>query len=404
MVYWNIAYILNMENASYVIKENIDSGFLWKGKRLFLGSLDIELTERCNNNCVHCYINLSATDLAAKKRELSTIQIKEILKEAVSLGCLTVRFTGGEPLLREDFEELYVFARKQGLRVFLFTNITLITPHLAEVFARIPLLEKIEITVYGMKKKSYEAATRTAGSFEAAWRGINLLLEKKIPFVVKSALLPSNKDEIEEFEEWAKGIPWMDKPPSYSMFFDLRCRRDGKKNELIKILRLKPEEGLKILTRRKDEYIKGMQEFCSKFMRPAGDKLFSCGSGIGGGCVDAYGYFQPCMMLRHSDCIYDLKKGSLKDALENFFPKVRQIKAVNADYLARCARCFLKGLCEQCPARSWMEHGTLDTPVEYCCEIAHTQARFLGLVKEDEMAWEVKGWKKRIREFTGKKD
>ena len=60
----------------------------------------------------------------------------------------------------------------------------------------------------------------------------------------------------------------------------------------------------------------------------------------------------------------------------------------------RC--CFLKGLCEQCPAKSWMEHGTLDTPVKYFCEIAHAQAEFLGLLEENEKAWEIKDWKKRM--------
>ena len=157
-----------------------------------------------------------------------------------------------------------------------------------------PPLEKIEVTVYGMKKNSYEAATRVPGSYEAAWRGINLLLEKKIPFVVKGALLPSNKNEMPEFKSWAETIPWMDKPPSYSMFFDLRCRRDGQKNQAIKSLRLSAEEGLKILTRDEDGYIKGMKEFCSKFMRPSGDKIFACGAGNCGGCVDAYGKFQLC--------------------------------------------------------------------------------------------------------------
>jgi MoaA/NifB/PqqE/SkfB family radical SAM enzyme len=280
---------------------------------------------------------------------------------------------------------LYVFARKSGLKVLIFTNATLITPHLAGLFNRISPLEKIEVTVYGMKKSSYEAVTRTSGSFETAWRGIKLLLEKKIPFVVKGAMLPSNKDEIEEFEEWASNIPWMDKPPSYSMFFDLRCRRDGNKNELIKKLRLSPKEGLGMLTRRKDKYLKNMREFCSKFMRPPGDKLFSCSSGRGG-CVDAYGVFQPCMLLRHKDCVYDLKKGSLKDALEVFFPKLSEI-------------CFLKGLCEQCPAKSWMEYGDLDTPVEYLCQVAHEQARFLGLIERGEKAWEVNGWKDRVNKF-----
>jgi len=387
-----------MANESYVTKEKINKVSFWKDSKPLLSRLDIELTERCNNNCIHCCINLPEDDLVAKKKELATGQIKNILKEAVLLGCLSVRFTGGEPLLRGDFEELYVFARKLGLKVLIFTNATLINAHLAELFSHIRPLKEIEVSVYGMKQESYEGVTRTPGSYAAAWRGINLLLEYKVPFVVKGALLPQNKDEIDEFEAWTATIPWMDKPPSYSMFFDLRCRRDGQKNELIKKLRLAPEEGLKILARNKDKYLKEMKEFCSKFMRPSGDKLFSCGSGTGGGCVDAYGFLQPCMMLRHPETVYDLKKGSLKDALTNFFPKLRETKAANSEYLARCAKCFLKGLCEQCPAKSWMEHGTLDTPVEYLCEIAHTQARYLGLLKENEKAWEVNEWQARIKE------
>lgn len=393
-----------MKNKSYVIKQRIDKSFLWKTNKPVLGKLDMELTERCNNNCIHCCINLPAGDADAKKRELSAGEIKKILKEAASLGCMTVRYTGGEPLLREDFEELYIYARKLGLKVLLFTNATLITPHLADLFSRIPPLEKIEVTVYGMKKKSYEAVTRVSGSYEAAFRGMKLLLERKIPFVVKSAFLPPNKDEIKEFESWAASIPWMDKPPSYSMFFDLRRRRNDVKSLSIKKLRPLPEEGLKVLARRQEEYIKDMQRFCAKFTRPSGDKLFSCGSGRGGGCVDAYGYFQPCMGLGHPDVVCDLRKGSLKEALEKFFPKIREIKAHDSEYLARCARCFLKGLCEQCPTKSWMEHGTLDTPVEYLCETAHVQARFLGLIKDKENAWDVVDWEKRIEIFVKKGD
>jgi radical SAM protein with 4Fe4S-binding SPASM domain len=389
------------KSKSYIARYTRNQSRLWKRTKPILSWLDIEITERCNNNCIHCYINLPANESNPLKKELSTLEIKEILRESVSLGCLNVRFTGGEPLLRDDFQELYLFARGLGLGVILFTNATLITERLVELFRKTPLLNPIEVSVYGMKKSSYEAVTRSAGSFESAWRGINLLLKKKIPFVVKSAIFPANKTEIREFETWAANIPGMTKPPSYSMSFDLRCRRDDKeKNRLIKSVRVTAQEALKVITRDKDRYLKMMKEFCSKFIRPSGDKLFSCGSGIGRGCVDAYGYFQPCLLLRHPDTVYNLKKGSLKDALTNFFPKVREIKATNSEYLARCAKCFLKGFCEQCPAKSWMEHGILDTPVEYLCDNAHAEARFLGLLQEDEMAWEVKNWKKRIKKFT----
>jgi len=384
--------------TTYAVTVPVDRSTLWKSKRPLLGRLDMELTERCNNNCIHCCINQPADDLAVKSRELSTAEIKNILTEAASLGCLTVRFTGGEPLLRDDFSDLYLFARKLGLKVLLFTNATLITSELADLFARIPPLEKIEITVYGMRQESYEAVTRTPGSFYAAWHGLNLLLDRKVPFVVKSALLPQNEAKMTEFEAWADTVPWMDKSPSYSMFFDFRCRRDSEdKNRLIRRLRLSPEEGLRVLTRDHAKYRKEMQEFCTKFTRPPGDRLFSCGAGMGGGCVDAYGIFHLCMQLRHPDTVYNLRKGSIKDAMTVFFTRIRALKAENTDYLDRCARCFLKGLCEQCPAKSWMEHGTLDTPVEYLCAIAHAQARYLGLLEEDENAWDVRDWKGRIR-------
>ncbi|MDD4940505.1 MAG: radical SAM protein [Candidatus Omnitrophica bacterium] len=384
----------------YVERSSISAGVLWKQSAPALSRLDIELTERCNNNCIHCYINLPANDAAAKRKELSTDAFKKILREAVSLGCMSVRFTGGEPLLRRDFEELYLYARMSGLKVTIFTNGTLITSRLAGLWSRVPPLERIEVSVYGMKKKSYESVTRTVGSYESAWRGIRLLKKSKVPFIVKNALLPGNIEEQKAFDAWARKIPWMDRSPGYAMFYYLRARRyDGRKNDRIRSLRLSPEKGLEVLTRNKARYIREMKDFCSKFMRPSGDTLFSCGAGCGG-CVDACGKFQPCMMVRHPDTVYDLKKGSLKRALEVFFPKLRKMKAANPEYLKRCAVCFLHGLCEQCPGQSWMEHGTLDTPVEYQCRVAHAQARYLGLIGKNERAWEVKDWQKRIDDFA----
>jgi len=366
------------------------------------GRLDIELTERCNNNCIHCYINLPADDIAAKKREQSTEEIKNILKQAATLGFIKVRFTGGEPLLRKDFEELYVYARKLGLKVIVFTNATLISDRLAELLAHIPPLERIEVSVYGMSENSYETVTRNPGSFAAMRHGLDLLLEKKIPFIVKGTVLPPNKEELDDFQSWAFGIPWMDKPPGNALFLDLRGRRDSEeKNSMIKKIRLSPEEGVRILEK-SQHYIQNMQEFCSKFMAPSGNRLFSCGAGESGGTVDAYGFLQPCMLLRHPDCVYDLRSGSLKEALTEFFPEMRTQESHNPDYLTRCACCFLKGLCEQCPGKSWMEHGSLDTPVEYLCQAVHAQARNLGLIKHGERAWEIDDWKKRVQVFMEK--
>ena len=387
-------------DSKYIIKKDLTPNTLWQKGSPLLGRLDIELTERCNNNCIHCYINQPEDDQSLKNKELSTKALKDILKQAADLGCLALRFTGGEPLLRNDFKELYLYTRRLGIKVILFTNGTLINSELVELFTKYPPGEKIEITLYGLDEKTYESVSRAKGSFRAAMKGIHLLLEGQIPFIIKSTYISGKQDKIEEFDEFSDMIPYMEHSPSFSMNFDLRARRDSeKKIAFIKSLRATKEDTIRIISKKKDDYIKGMKQFVEKFMRPGGDAMFTCGCGKGGS-VDAYGYFQPCLLMRHPVTLYDLKNGSFTDAIENYFVELRKKKSTNPEYLEKCAKCFLNGLCERCPAKSWMEHGKLDTPVDYYCEIAHAKAELLGLVEKEEKAWEVVDWQERIDRFV----
>ena len=375
------------------------SAFSPKGKRPVLGELAIELTERCNNRCVHCLINRPEGDREAESREMETAFVLDLLAQAADLGCMTVHFTGGEPLLRPDFPELYLAARRSGMRVVLFTNARLIAPDLADLFARVPPGKPVEVSVYGMHPHSYDAVAGVAGAFAEFRRGLELLREYRVPFVVKQALLPQNREEMEEFEAWAATVPAMDARPAYSMNFDLRARRDDPtRNRRIAALRLSPEETVAVLAR-DPAYLSAARTFCARFLRPPDNRLFSCGAGLGA-AVDAYGTAQMCLGLRCPATTFDLRVGTLREALTEVFPRLREWTAENPEYLRRCASCFLVGLCLQCPARSWTEHGTLDTPVEYFCDVAHTEARHLGLLEAGERAWEVADWQERLRRCT----
>jgi radical SAM protein with 4Fe4S-binding SPASM domain len=384
-------------SSQYAVRVNSGWGSLWKKRAPLLGHLDMELTERCNNRCRHCFISRPADDMEAYQRELTTFEIKGILSEAARLGALSVRFTGGEPLLRDDFPEIYMFSRRLGLRVTLFTNGRLITRKLADLFARIPPLEKIEVSVYGTTRQTYEAVTRAADAYGPFRRGVQLLWERKIPFLLKGTLLACNKNEILDSESWEGCFPgFLERPLAYTLFLSLRGRRDSEgENREIRKMRLSGEEITRILTRQGVSYWKERERFCSHFLGPPGDRLFPCGAGAGSGSVDAYGKFQLCLMLRQPDTVYDLRTGTLREALMKFSPRIREWRAQDSEYLSRCGRCFLKALCEQCPAYSWAEHGFLDRPVEYLCRVAHAEARYLGLLKEGEEAWQVKNWKAR---------
>ncbi len=338
--------------------------------------LDVELTERCDNNCLHCYINRPASDRDARARELDAAAWKEILQQAADLGALTVRFTGGEPLLRDDFKELYIFARRLGMKVQLFTNGRLITPQLASLLGNMPPLEKVEVTLYGMSPETYEAVSRMKGSYEQALRGVELLRQELVPFVVKGAILPQNNEDMARWDQLS----------SFPMFLEKRARRDCEACDMtIESSRPLPEHVVDLVLRRSPAAADEWLDFVRKNSSLPGPRLFQCGAGTTL-AVDAYGVAQPCLSLRKPELCFDLSDGSLEDALQ-FFSKLKTLEATNPLYIERCARCFLKSLCQQCPARSWAEHGDLDTPVEYLCRLTHVQAVKAGLLTEGERAW-----------------
>jgi len=363
---------------------------LWAKGGPRLVRLDVELTERCNNACVHCYINRPADDAAARDRELPAATLGRILAEAAELGCLAVRLTGGEPLLRPDFEEIYLTARKLGMGVALFTNAGLVTPAIAGLLKRVPPLRKVEVSVYGMSEASSRTVTGVKGAFEASRRGLRLLQECAVPVVVKGTMLPAVKAEREELVAWARALPRADGPPAFATLFDLHCRRDPKKSRKIRRLRLPPGEAARILADNA-RFREEIPDFLASFSEAPGPGLFSCGAGLKSACVDAYGTLYPCMMLRSPEAAYDLERGTLRDALDGPFRLLRERTTARPEYLDRCGRCFLKGLCEQCPARSWIEHGDLDSPVEYFCEVTHALAREVGILGPGEKSWESGG-------------
>lgn len=378
--------------SDYVRYQNSHSHLL-NGR---LPAIDIELTERCNNACVHCYINLPANAKVARDQELTTDEVKDILCQAADLGCMVVRFTGGEPLLRPDFEEIYEYTRRLGVRVILFTNACLLTQRIIDLFKRLPPMEKIEVTSYGMHPQSYAAITLQTGGFEAFQRGVNLLIENNIPFVIKSVLLPANQDEVGELEKWAASLPGMTDPPPTAVFFELRNRRDDPgKNEQIRKLRYSPYSGVDFMLRDPSKFEEFRQNFLLGIDELPGAGLFACGAGDGRLSVDAYGRIQPCLEMRAPEIT--LPKGTLLRLALEEFQSLRKMNSENVEYLERCAKCFLRNICEQCPAKAWSETGSLDTPIEYYCEVTHELARRLGWLAGSEKSWEIKDWKSRVR-------
>jgi len=340
-----------------------------------LVSFDLEITPRCNNNCRHCYINLPANDAKAKSNELTFAQIKKIADQAVDLGALWCLITGGEPLLRKDFFDIYLYLKRKGLLVSVFTNAALLTKKHIEFFRTYPPRD-IEVTVYGATKKTYERVTRKAGSFAAFSRGLKLLLEGGVKVRFKTMALSSNFDELQEIAEFCRA-----RTKDYFRFdplLHLRFDGDQAKNRVIRRERLSPAQ-IVALERADTSRFAALEEGCDHFIIPEFahlqcDHLFHCGTGIGNFTVGYDGFFRLCSSLCHPDCVFDLKKGTVKDAFEDFTLKVRDMRSNRKEFLDRCRKCAIINLCLWCPAHSYLETGELDTPIEYFCDVAKARA------------------------------
>ena len=62
---------MNRDSSSYTVRKRMDESSIWEEGSPELGVLDIELTERCNLNCIHCYINQPAGDKEILARDVS---------------------------------------------------------------------------------------------------------------------------------------------------------------------------------------------------------------------------------------------------------------------------------------------------------------------------------------------
>jgi radical SAM protein with 4Fe4S-binding SPASM domain len=351
---------------------------LWdklKAKRVPL-SFDLEITARCNMNCRHCYINLPASSSQAKAQELSVKEILAIARQAVDMGSVWCLITGGEPLLREDFTDIYMGLKCLGLLVSVFTNATLINDEYVSLFKKYPPRD-IEVTVYGVTPKTYEAVTCRKGSFGNFMRGLEKLKAGGINIRLKAMAIKSNLHEQQVIAEFS--LAWTKDYYRFDPQLHLRFDGDAARNKKIRTERLTPDQVI-ALEESDEKRINALRKNCNllineKFSHYGCNHLFHCGAGNGSFNVSFDGRFRLCSSLWAEGTTYDLKSGTLAEAWNDFVPKVRDLRSDNREFLDNCRKCELINLCLWCPAHAHLETGEMDGATPYFCEVAHKRAR-----------------------------
>jgi MoaA/NifB/PqqE/SkfB family radical SAM enzyme len=314
----------------------------------------LEITSRCNLKCVHCYLGPRGERIGYA--ETSAGKIMDIIDEITDAGCLYILFTGGEPLLRDDFPQIYRYAKERGLLVTVFSNGTLVTDKVAGMFRELPPHE-VEISLYGATAPTHERITGVRGSYKKCMHGIKLLVENNIKVNLKTILMTLNIHELSEMQDIAKR-------------FGSRFRFDaaispslgGDKTPLE--LRVSPEE---VVAREfaDDERVRQTEMlFDGSKEHLLNDELYGCGAGVTGFHIGSTGNLHPCLMVL--DIWYDLNETGFFEGWKAMISRIKERKA-GPDF--PCRGCIKINLCGYCPAFFGLENGAEDVHSEYLCRM-----------------------------------
>ncbi|MBI4436442.1 MAG: radical SAM protein [Candidatus Omnitrophica bacterium] len=317
----------------------------------------IELTYKCNIRCVHCYTDCHNNPQDIQK-ELSYEEVLRMIDEIHEAGCLWLCLTGGEIFMRKDFFDIYDYAKKKGFLLILFTNVTIITPEIADRLAKDPPF-LIETSCHGGTEEVFDAVTQVPGSFKRFVEGLRLLVERKLPVKVKTKAMTLNRGRLHEIKELVE---------SFGLEFRFSTDIYPDLNGSLKpcAYRLTPEEIVELEINGEDI---DTEDRCVEISDEPTDRLYRCGCGTNTFHVSAWGELGTCTFI--GEPRVSLKHYSFQEAIQEVFPKIRTM-TYQTD--SPCRQCTVYSMCGKMPFPARFENGESEMPVDHFCQTAHLLA------------------------------
>ncbi len=310
-----------------------------------MSNLHIRITSSCNFNCQHCY----AADWFTKKYELSIVEIKSLVDQAIELGCRKVTFSGGEPIFAQDITDAMSYCLEKHLKVAIETNGVLVDKIIAGLGK--DSVRKISFAIsYDGKKMRDE-------------RFVNLVKENILKVAnlgceiqIQTAITKVNVDELDDIFQFSKvnGI-------KNRCFLAHSLNGNGRKIPVFET-----GEWLMILKKVTENYPNVMVELPDIF---PGRKKKKCGWGVHRCEVMPSGDVTSCapIAFNHRDFIAgNIKTELLKDIWTNkHFTEIRKLK--QSDFELPCSKCiYWKGCLGSCRSLAFSNGKKLLAPHPFC--------------------------------------
>ncbi len=322
-------------------------------KALKLGiplSVQLDLTYRCNERCVHCYLDHE------DHGEMTTSEIRDLLDQLAEAGVFFLTLSGGEILMRKDFFEILEYARMRSFCVKLKTNAVLIREKEAERMRDLGV-EAIQISIYSHRPEVHDAITKMPGSLRRSIKAIRFLRSEGLRVTIANVLMLQN---IQDYP----GVRALGAELGVEVTIDptITPRMDGDRS----LLDLNIDQAALERVFREEGLVENAGESCAPPTAPDDDVLDSlpCSAGHTACYVSPYGDVYPCVQ-------FPLPSGNVRrDKFLDIWrhsPQLNEVRSITARDLTGCSHCSNLKSCTRCPGLAYME-GNMRGPSIQDCE------------------------------------
>lgn len=316
-----------------IIKTNPEIRYVW-----------LELTNKCNFNCLHCYGTFGHPSTQLLKEELSFEQWKQIIKSIKEYGCEAIQLIGGEPLLFKNFIPLLEFIKNMQFKVIdIFSNGYLITDAVLDIIEETKA--NLRVSLYGYNSITHDTITQFPGSFNALDRLLDKLKFRNIKLSVAVIIMKENQDYLEKIKEYIEN-----KGFKYNGFDVIRTVTNTNLHAH-KVTRL---DRLNCRYICKPDFSIHSSQFYHNL------QWNSCW--FGKFAVTATGNILPCVFAR--DCICG---NIISDKQETIKNKLLSYWAITKDKIKVCKDCEYRYACGDCRPLSQSINGDLYDNYPRCC-------------------------------------
>jgi radical SAM protein with 4Fe4S-binding SPASM domain len=313
-------------------------------------SVQVDLTYRCNERCVHCYLDHD------DHGEMTTAEIKHLLDEMADAGVFILTFSGGEIFLRKDFFELVEHARSLMFCVQLKTNAVLIREREAARLRDLAV-ESIQVSIYSHRPEVHDAITLVPGSLKRSLDAIRFLKSQGLKVKIANVLMRDNMQDYQGVRALAKEL-------------GVECTLDPTVTPMMDGDRSIVGLGVGVDSLREvfrdSSLIGDVDEFCAVSAEPGESELEGtpCSAGHTACYVSPYGDVFPCVQ-------FPLPTGNVRKQrfidIWRYSEEMNEVRSIRVKDLTTCTSCTHVAGCTRCPGLAFME-GNMRGPSSQDCE------------------------------------